>query len=175
MASVDQPLNADCSPAFGPPARTMLLPQCFSVLAIPPISQRNGYRSRSSKWGKPDGPHLKRFGSATTAPEQPAPMRRARSATSPETGKRPGVDHAAVMTIVAPSNERPWCEELALLWTAERHKMAALPESVVAEEFQERVLIGDDGILSDGPQRLEVARPLGISVPVEFVGKEAQR
>jgi hypothetical protein len=109
-----------------------------------------------------------------TAPELLARLRRARLATAPDRGKRPEIDNAAVMTVVDPGNEGPWGEELALLWTALRNEMAALLDSVVADGFRDPILIGDDGRLWDGHHRLAMELALGISVPVEFVGKEAR-
>jgi hypothetical protein len=110
-----------------------------------------------------------------TAPELVARLRRARSAAAAYSGRRPELDDAAVMTVVAPGNEGPLGEDPAPLWRALRHEMAPLLDSVVAEGFREPILIGDDGRLWDGHHRLAVALAFGISVPVEFVGKEARR
>jgi hypothetical protein len=74
-----------------------------------------------------------------------------------------------------PGNEGPWGEELALLWTARRHELAAMLISVVANGFRKPVLIGDGGGLWDGHHRLAAALAFGISVPVEFGGKEVRR
>jgi hypothetical protein len=114
------------------------------------------------------------FGSAMTAPELLAPLRQAQLAAAANRDRRPEA-HDAAMTTVAPGNQWPWGEELALLWSALHHESAALLDSVVAKGFWEPILMGDDSRLWGGHRRLAVAPEVGISVPVELGGEEARR
>jgi hypothetical protein len=151
MSSVDQLLSADRfrSPrtAFGPPVTEMGMSHLLRVWRSPSSDPRSPNGMVTDHGHPSETNHGRHLQCFGSAMT-------ARSRTATDEGNRP---------------------ELAFLCTALRQEMARPPDSVVADGFRDPILVGDDSRLRDGHHRLAVAPALGISVPVEFVAREARR